>query len=385
MREDHYVGDPVIAVFDNLLPDNDDMRRRVAAKTHADGKDFYSLLATIGRDCVGALQFLPEGMDPGPAGAVNSDILTDVRIAEILAALEGAPLGLGDDAEFRISIAGMQEKTALLYLNDAWHIPHGSTATTHIIKPQIGRHRGIDLTQSVENEFFCMQLLIALGLPSAATQIVDFDNQRALVIQRFDRRWTRDGRLLRLPQEDCCQALSILPSRKYQSDGGPGITDILEFLKASDHPADDQVFFMKSQITFWLMAATDGHAKNFSVFLHPGGGFRLTPLYDVMSTQPLLDTGQLRRNQMRLAMAVGNNRHYRVHDTLPRHFLQSAVKAGMPKSALLEIMEQLCIQMPLAINDVCDALPPDFPEQLRDSITEGIMGRLRLFTVGRSF
>ena len=378
LREDHYVGELVIAVFDNLLPDNEDMRRRVAAKTHADGTDSYSLLAAIGRDCVGALQFLPEGIDPGPAGAVNSDTITDVRIAEVLAALESAPLGLGDDAEFRISIAGMQEKTALLYRNDAWHIPHGSTATTHIIKPQIGQRGGIDLTQSVENEFFCMQLLIALGLPAAGTQIIDFDNQRALVIERFDRRWTRDGRLLRLPQEDCCQALSVPPSRKYQSDGGPGITDILEFLKASDHPADDQALFMKSQIAFWLMAATDGHAKNFSVFLYPGGGFRLTPLYDVMSTQPLLDAGQLRRNQMRLAMAVGDNRHYRIHNILPRHFLQSAVKAGMPKHALLEIMEQLCIQMPLAIDTVSDALPPDFPEQLRDAITEGILSRLRL-------
>ncbi len=377
LREDHYVGDLVIAVFDNLLPDNEDMRRRVAAKTHADGTDAYSLLAAIGRDCVGALQFLPEGIDPGPVGAVDIDILTDARIAEILAALEGAPLGLGEDAEFRISLAGMQEKTAFLLLNDTWHVPHGSTATTHIIKPQIGRRGNVDLTQSVENEFFCMQILIALGLPTAATQITDFDDQRALVIERFDRKWTSDGRLLRLPQEDCCQALSVPPSRKYQSDGGPGISGILEFLKGSDNPAEDQALFMKSQIAFWLMAATDGHAKNFSVFLYPGGGFRLTPLYDVMSTQPLFEAGQLRRNQMRLAMSVGDNRHYRVYDIMPRHFLQSAVKAGMPGLTVTEIIGQLRTQMPRAIDAVCNELPLDFPEQLRDSITEGIIGRLR--------
>jgi serine/threonine-protein kinase HipA len=173
LREDRYVGDPVIAVFDNLLPDNEDIRRRVAARTGADGADAYSLLATIGRDCVGAL----------------------------------------------------------LYLNNAWHIPHGSTATTHIIKPQNGRRADVDLTQSVENDFFCMQLFFALGLPTALTEIPDFDDQRALVVERFDRRWTRDDRLLRLPQENCCQALLVRPSRKYQSDGGPGIVDILEFLK----------------------------------------------------------------------------------------------------------------------------------------------------------
>ena len=193
--------------------------------------------------------------------------------------------------------------------------------------------------------------------------------------------WTRDDRLLRLPQEDCCQALSVPPSRKYQSDGGPGIVDILEFLKGSDNPETDQAIFMKTQIAFWLMAATDGLAKNFSVFLYPGGGFRLTPLYDVMSTQPLLDSGQLRRNQMRLAMAVGDNHHYRVHDILPRHFLQSAARVGMPSHSVVEIIKQLHTQMPLAIDSVSDALPPNFPEQLRKSITEGILRRLQLLSI----
>jgi len=382
LREDHYVGDPVIAVFDNLLPDSEGMRRRVAAKTHADGTDVYSLLAAIGRDCVGALQFLPEGINSGPAGAIDSDILTDERIAEILIALEGAPLGLGEDDGFRISLAGMQEKTALLYLDNAWYMPHGSTATTHIIKPQIGRRGDVDLTQSVENEYLCMQILIALGLPTAPTKIVDFNDQRALIVERFDRKWTSDDRLLRLPQEDCCQALSVPPSRKYQSDGGPGIVDILEFLKGSDNVEEDQAIFMKAQIAFWLMAATDGHAKNFSVFLYPGGGFRLSPLYDVMSTQLLFDTGQLRRNQMRLAMSVGDSRHYRVHDVMPRHFLQSAAKAGMPGFTVSEIIGQLRIQMPLAIDAVCDELPLNFPEQLRKSIMGGILSRLRRFDNG---
>lgn len=381
LREDYYIGDQVIAVFDNLLPDNEDMRRRVAARTRAEGTDAYSLLATIGRDCVGALQFLPEGIEPDPSGVINSNTLTDARIAEILAGLEGAPLGLGDDTEFRISLAGMQEKTALLFLDNAWHIPHGSTATTHIIKPQIGRRANADLTQSVENEFLCMELLIALGMPAAATEITDFDNQRALVVERFDRRWTRDHRLIRLPQEDCCQALSVPPSRKYQSDGGPGITEILEFLKGSDNPVEDQAFFMKSQIAFWLLAATDGHAKNFSVFLYPGGGFRLTPLYDVISTQPLLDRGQISRRQMRLAMAVGDNRHYRVDDIMPRHFLQSAANAGMPAHSVTEIMGQLQTQMPLAIDSVGDSLPPDFPEQLWDSVANGILNRLHRLPV----
>jgi len=170
---------------------------------------------------------------------------------------------------------------------------------------------------SISNEYLCMQIIDALGLPSAQARIADFDGQRALVVERFDRCWTNDQWLLRLPQEDCRQALSIPPPRKYESEGGPSIVDILEFLKGSDNPPEDQSLFIKAQVVFWIMAATDGHAENFSVFLHPGGGFRIAPLYDVMSTQPLFDAGWLRRNQMCFAMAVGDNRHYRVHDIMP--------------------------------------------------------------------
>ena len=377
LREDRYVGDPVTAVFDNLLPDSEDIRRRLAARNHADGIDPYSLLFAIGRDCVGALQFLPEGIEPGPAGEVSGEPIDDAAIAARLANLESAPLGIGEDEDFRISLAGAQEKTALLYWNERWHIPRGSTATTHILKPQIGERDGRDLTQSVENEYLCMQIIGALGLPVANTQIADFADQRALVIERFDRQWSRE-RLLRVPQEDCCQALSIPPTRKYESDGGPGIAHILVFLKGSNEPARDQRLFMKAQIAFWRLAATDGHAKNFSVFLYPGGGFKLTPLYDVMSTQPLFEKGQLRRSQMRLAMAVGDSRHYRLHEVGPRHFEQTAARAGMPKATVDGILDELVHALPRAIDTVYESLSAGFPAPVRDAIAEGAHQRLKI-------
>ncbi|HEY5569582.1 MAG TPA: HipA N-terminal domain-containing protein, partial [Gammaproteobacteria bacterium] len=159
LREDRYVGAPVIAVFDNLLPDNDDIRRQVAEQASAEGTDAFSLLAAIGRDCVGALQFLPEGATPGPAGEIDGDLVDDAQIARIIAELNAAPLGIRKDRAFRISIAGAQQKTALLFWKDKWHIPRGSTATTHILKPQIGvRGDGVDLSRSVENEHLCMKL-----------------------------------------------------------------------------------------------------------------------------------------------------------------------------------------------------------------------------------
>ncbi|MEA3110031.1 MAG: serine/threonine-protein kinase HipA, partial [Gammaproteobacteria bacterium] len=219
LREDRYIGDPVIAVFENLLPDNDDIRRRVAEHTQAGGSDAYSLLAAIGRDCVGALQFIPGGTAVGAAGQLDARPITDHEIADLVKNLARNPLGIGEDQEFRISLAGTQEKTALLFWKDQWQIPHGTTATTHILKPQIGRLPiGIDLSNSVENEHLCLELVRAFGLPSAQSEIKDFAGRRVLVVERFDRTWTKDGRLLRVPQEDCCQALSIPPSRKYESD-----------------------------------------------------------------------------------------------------------------------------------------------------------------------
>ena len=245
LRDDRFAGDPVIAVFDNLLPDNEQIRRRLAERVRAESHDAHSLLAAVGRDCTGALQFLPDGKDPGPVGGVSGRPLGDKEIADILGDLKGTPLGVDESEEFRISLAGAQEKTALLYWQEKWQVPHGTTATTHILKPQIGKlPNGIDLSQSIENEHLCMHLTAAFGLPTAQTQMQEFGDKRALVVERFDRRWTHDGRLLRLPQEDCCQALSIPPPRKYELDGGPGIREILELLKASDEPEADQRQFL---------------------------------------------------------------------------------------------------------------------------------------------
>ena len=306
LREEPYSGAPVDAVFENLLPDNGDLRRRIATRTRAEGIDAYSLLGAIGHDCVGALQFLPPDTDPGPAGAVEGEPMSDGEIASIIENLATAPLGITEDESFRISIAGAQEKTALLFLDGRWCKPRGATATTHIFKPSIGKlPNGMDLTHSVENEYFCLKTIAALGIEAAKPEIATFGKKRVLIVERFDRRWTADGRLLRLPQEDCCQALSVSPTRKYQADGGPGIVQILQLLRGSDDPLADQRAFLTANIVFWLMGATDGHAKNFSVFLRPGGRFQLTPLYDTISAQPSVDSKQMLWKHFRLAMSFG--------------------------------------------------------------------------------
>lgn len=378
LREDSYIGAPVINVFDNLLPDSLGIRTRVAERVGAEGMDAYSLLAALGHDCVGALQFLPEGVDPS-VGSSDGVPIADDEIAALIANLVVAPLGMGEDKAFRISIAGAQEKTALLRKDGQWFKPSGVSATTHILKPQIGRlPNGIDLSHSVENEYLCLKLLGAFGLPVAAAEIVQFGDRKTLVVERFDRLWAKDRRLLRLPQEDCCQALSVPPTRKYQAEGGPGIVDIVALLKGSDQPEDDIAAFLRANILFWLMAATDGHAKNFSIFLTPGGRYRMTPLYDVLSVQPSIDADLIPRKNFKLAMSVGDKRHCVVSEITPRHFVQTAAKARLSAALVPRICAALIAEMERAIQCVTEALPPQFPEEVVASITAGIRARSRL-------
>jgi len=378
LREDRYTGAEVSAYFDNLLPDNDQIRGKVAEKVGAEGTDAFNLLSKIGRDCVGALQFLPDGADIPPPGPPQCAPLDDAEIADTIRNLAAAPLGIRPDGEreFRISIAGAQEKTAFLW-NDGWCLPKGATPTTHIFKPQLGElPNKLDMSRSVENEHFCLTFCRELGLDVATSRIIDFEEVRVLSIERFDRTRTADGRLLRLPQEDFCQALSVPATLKYNNEGGPGIRECLSLLTGSDEPEDDRLAFLKAQIVFWLVAATDGHAKNFSIFLFPGGRFRMTPLYDVMSAQPSYAQGRIRRNQIKQAMAIGDNRHYVANEILPRHFAQSAKAAGISTQQIQQLLHDLEQNVPSALERAVTAMPDGFPARIAEPIRETVAAKL---------
>ncbi|MCY4031242.1 MAG: type II toxin-antitoxin system HipA family toxin [Hyphomicrobiales bacterium] len=380
LREKPAHGEIVIAVFENLLPDSTAMKRQVAEKVDALGTDAYSLLSAIGRDCVGALQFAPEDTEVNMGGtAINGEIISDDKIADLLKNLKQAPLGLSREEDFRISIAGVQEKTALLRYKEKWLRPYGTTPTTHIFKTQIGKlPNGLDLSNSVENEFYCLKLMEAFSLKVNDAQIQSFAGTKALVIKRFDRLWTKDGRLLRLPQEDFCQALSVLPTKKYQSDRGPGIMNILDMLKGSDEPEEDRKTVLKAQILFWLISAIDGHAKNFSIFLKPEGGFSLTPLYDVLTAQPYCDAGQIRHSHMKLAMAVGDNNHYRIDKIHARHFMQTGSRAKLPEAITRTAIDEIADQAERAMARLEASLPGDFPERIHTSVKAALFKRLRM-------
>lgn len=254
----------------------------------------FDLLSEIGRDSVGAVTLIPE--DETVTHPIMAwEKLTEARLEEVLTAYKAdIPLGMiREENDFRISVAGAQEKTALLRIGNDWCIPKGITPTTHIIKLPIGEIRQpnatLDLSQSVDNEYYCLLLAKELGLNVPDAEIIKAGNVRALAVERFDRRWNAERTvLLRLPQEDMCQTFGLPSSVKYESDGGPGIARIMAFLMGSSEALKDRYDFMKFQVFQWLIGATDGHAKNFSVFIQAGGSYRLTPFYDIISAFPVL-------------------------------------------------------------------------------------------------
>lgn len=374
-------GAVVANYFDNLLPDNDNIRKRIARRYKTASLETFDLLQAIGRDCVGAVQLLPERTEPRGWDRIESEPLTEHQVAEVLRAIPSdTVLGQGqDDDLFRISLAGAQEKTALLFDNQSWHRPLGATPTTHILKLPlglVGGSRRVDLNDSIENEWLCAQILYYLQLPVARTELWRFEDRKALVVTRFDRSRQVGAKgqewIARLPQEDFCQALGYSPLKKYESDGGPGIADCMRLLEGSADNGDRQTFAL-TQLAFWLMGATDGHAKNYSIFLDRDDTFITTPLYDVLSMFPYVGNGanQFRWRKVGPAMAVrSKNVHWHFYDIEPRHWHALAMKYGGPE--VWQSMVRLVERAEPALQQVLESLPKDFPVHTWEAISQGI-------------
>ncbi|MGH8682139.1 MAG: type II toxin-antitoxin system HipA family toxin [Burkholderiales bacterium] len=378
-----YRGATARTYFDNLLPDSEPLRKRLQSKFKAPSTDPFDLLGEIGRDCVGAVQILPEGQAPERLFEIRGEPLDEAGVERALERAVSAPgPGHSEDDDLRISIAGAQEKTALLMHEGRWQRPLGTTPSTHILKLPLGAvgNRQVDLSTSVENEWLCLRLLAAYGLPVARADIATFGAKKALVLERFDRKLADDGRWwMRIPQEDFCQATSTPPALKYEAHGGPGMERILRLLEQSSRRDADRQTFYRAQILFWMLAAPDGHAKNFSIFLEAGGSYRLTPLYDVVSAWPVSGEGpnQIDRYKVKLAMAVrGKNVHYLMRDILRRHWNETARRAGLGADAE-PLIGELVGAAPRVVDVVSRDLPAGFPASVADPIFLGLIDSAR--------
>lgn len=339
-----------------LLPDNEQILRRWAARFQTSATSAFGLLSHVGEDCAGAVQFFPaERFEPTEDGRQS---LSEDDVAAILRDLRRDP-GLtrrpGDVGQF--SLAGAQAKTALQLSRGRWYLPSGREPTTHILKPPRP-----DLDGHVENEHFCLRLAAAAGLRVARTRIQWFGDERAIVVERYDRKRDRD-RLHRVHQEDACQALAVHPANKYESEGGPGIDTLMGLLNQSSRPVEDRRRFMNAVAFNYVVLGTDAHAKNFSLLLGDGGQVRLAPLYDLASLLPY----PRRRRAETFAMRI--DRHYRDSSIQPRHFETMARRCTYPVDDFLGEIVRLTGELPHHATRL-------LAELRRDGIESDVLGEL---------
>lgn len=375
-------GRMVTDFFDNLLPDTEEIRRRMMSRYGTRSTKPFDLLTAAGRECVGAIQLLPEGETPEGFDRIEGTALDQSGVEQALrAALAGSPPSSPQEEEdFRISIAGAQEKTAMLFHRGRWWRPSGATPTTHIFKLPLGLIGNLqaDMQGSVENEWISSRIMSAFGLKTARCEILRFGESKVLSVERFDRAMMEGPWIARLPQEDFCQALGVPVAGKYESQGGPGIADILGVLNASSAATEDKRAFVKAQIVFWLMAATDGHAKNFSIFHEREGGHRLTPFYDVLSMWPVIGHGSGLLDPRRATMAMGvrgKSLHRKIQEIRPHHWDWAAKLAGLGNASGL--IEEITAQVPAVLDLVDREIPTDFPGKIRDAIFDGIRNQTK--------
>jgi serine/threonine-protein kinase HipA len=277
-RKRPFTQSELMPFFSGLLPEGA-LRDRLATTLRLDYDDVFGFLREIGRDCAGALSVVPEGTDLKSVAQEGVEWLDDVRLEALVANMRTRPLGVEPERDIRISLAGAQDKTALVVDGRRVGMPRGTTPSTHILKP--APHESFpDL---VSNEAFCMTLARIAGLNVCDVDIVHIGGTLALLVHRYDRE-NQSGRVRRIHQEDFCQALRVLPNRKYQADGGPDLrrmTDLLNRISAD--VASDVDEFIDRVAFSYMIGNADAHAKNHSILYVPEP--RLAPGYDLVSTE----------------------------------------------------------------------------------------------------
>lgn len=361
--------DSVVSAFLwGLLPDNEIVLERWARRFHVSARNPFALLSHVGEECAGAAQFVrPERVDslltePDPP----VEWFDDAALAERLRVLcHDSSAGRRPSDRGQFSLAGAQPKTALLRNDGRWGVPSGKMPTTHILKPATGEYAG-----HVENEHFCLALARRLGLRAARSTVGHFEDQVAIIVERYDRVVSSGGArysVQRVHQEDSCQALGVSPARKYQHEGGPTPANLTQLIRDhSDQPSADIGVVVDALALNWLIAGTDAHAKNYSLLHAPGPRVRLAPLYGIASYL-LYDSDPQRT---RLAMKIGGE--YRLRDIHRRQWEKLAIELGVDEATTLARVQELAAQIVEVAPGVAERIALDHPiiEQLAVALPE---------------
>lgn len=330
LQPEPFGNDPCRIFFGNLLPEGG-TRQIITAKLGISESNDFKLLEILGGECAGALSILPEGEEASASGSYEP--LAREDLDRMIEEMPQNPLLLTHEG-LRLSLAGAQQKIPLFYEDGKFFLPRGSFPSSHILKPAIPGYDGI-----VQNEAFCMELARQVGLPAPVSMVIE-GKQPFYLIERYDRVRGEDGRLVRLHQEDLCQALGCSYGRKYEADGGPGLKACFGLVgEKGTQPALDKLIMLRWVIFNYLIGNCDAHAKNLSMLIKRED-YRLTPLYDLLSTRVY---GKL---SQKFAMRIG--KQYRPDWVLKENWERLAADAGVGAKAVLDICRELSEQTPEA-------------------------------------
>ncbi len=314
--------------FSGLLPE-DLIRKQIAQILGVSENNPFSLLEIVGGECAGAISLYPEGTAPHQENPDDIQILDEQHLDELFEHLKRRPLFAGEK-DVRLSLAGAQDKLAIRMIGDKLALMRGGAPTTHILKTLIAGREGI--RDSVHNELFCMMLAARCGVSAPHAEMRHTRKEPYLVVERYDRKW-QGSRVIRLHQEDFCQALSIPPENKYERESGPGITDCLDVIQQhSVQPLPDRIAFLDTVIFNYLIGNADAHGKNFSL-LYEQGKPRLAPVYDLLSTAVYPDLAG------KMAMKIGGK--YAPEDVHLRHWHRLVADSAVARKAMEKSLSRL--------------------------------------------
>jgi len=275
LRAETYPDDLSRPFFSNLLPEAE-IKRIIAQRLQISVNNDFAMLGSIGGECAGAVSVLPSGIAPAVKPGYRE--LKEEELHKIIIDLPRRPLMAGVEG-MRLSLAGAQNKLPVYMEDDRIFIASGNAPSTHILKPPIR-----DLEDTVENEAFCMMLAQKMALPAPPVKIRRGLDQ-LFIIERYDRSRDKSGQIVRMHQEDFCQALGFLPDQKYESEGGPSLKHCFTLLQEkSIRPAADRMTLLRWVIFNFLIGNADAHAKNLAMIFTDRGP-RLAPFYDLIRTQ----------------------------------------------------------------------------------------------------
>lgn len=335
IQHEPYIGEKCEAYFGGLLPESETVRKIIGKRYGVSANNNFSLLGAIGYDCAGAISChqLDEPIIFHGAMPLAGKILSDSELYRLIAALPTNPLFMDADG-LKLSLAGVQDKAAVCLIENKIALPSDGCPTTHILKPASTYFDGL-----TENEYFCMKLAKSIGLPVPEVTMHKIKDISFLLIERYDRR-IHDNQIIRIHQEDFCQALGIPSIRKYQNEGGPGFKDCFELLNTTSQPAIDRNLIANALVFNFLIGNMDAHGKNFSL-LHQGSStIRLAPFYDLVCTRAYKDLSP------KMAMKIGSK--YDSNDVLPRHWQQLCETIKYRYLAMESLIEKLGNQIKLA-------------------------------------